>query len=173
MGHPAHRGFGGEFMRNWLNWVIPLGAVAAYAVLVGWFGPQVQAAAGGLTPFDLRPLGYNLADAQAFLTALTPAGRDIYLGPVRIDDTIFPVLFTLTLCLPIRRWALSWTLPALAYGLLDLAENMAVAVLLRAGPAVEAGQVAWASGLTQAKFASVALAVVIALWGLGVAWRAR
>lgn len=96
-------------------WALPLATVAAYAVLVGWFGPQVQAAAGGLTPFDLRVTGYGLNEAQAFLSALTPEGRAIYLGPIRVDDMIFPMLFTLTLCLPLRwRWRLFWRCGALA-----------------------------------------------------------
>ena len=158
---------------RWYLWALPLSAALAYAVLVLWFGPQVQAAAGGLTPFDLRPLGYGSDAARQFLTALTPEGRAVYLGPVRINDTVFPVLFTLTLCLPVRRWHWAWTLPALAYGLLDLAENLVVARMLRAGPEVDAGVVALASDLTQAKFAAVALAVVICLWGLWAAWRAR
>ena len=159
--------------RNWFVWVLPLATVAAYAVLVGWYGPQVQAAAGGLTPFDLRATGYGLDAARAFLTTLTPEGRAIYLGPVRVNDTIFPQLFTATLILPLRRRAWVWWLPALAYGVCDLAENWAVARLLVAGPTVEAGPVALASDLTQAKFAAVAVTVVLALWGLWAGWRAR
>ncbi len=160
-------------MRLSVNWAVPIAAALAYGVLVGWFGPQVQMAAGGLTPFDLRATGYGLDDARAFLTALTPEGRDVYLGPVRINDTIFPILFTATLILPVRRWARGWWVPALAYGVLDLAENWAVARMLVAGPGVEAGPVALASALTMAKFAAVAAAVVIGLWGLWAAWRAR
>ena len=157
---------------TWVLWALPVAAALAYGVLVLWFGPQVQAAAGGLLPFDLRVLGYGDEDARQFLTALTPGGRDIYLGPVRITDTVFPILFTLTLCLPIRRWFWAWTLPALAYGLLDLAENLAVATLLRTGPEVGSGPVALASALTVSKFAAVVVAVVITVWGLWRAWRA-
>jgi hypothetical protein len=158
---------------TWYVWALPLATALAYGVLVLWFGPQVQAAAGGLMPFDLRPMGYDLDAARLFLTTLTSEGRDVYLVPVRINDTIFPILFTLTLCLPVRRWTWAWTIPALAYGLLDLAENMAVATLLRTGPEVGSGPVALASALTQAKFAASVVAVGIALWGLWLAWRAR
>ena len=160
-------------MPRWINWALPVVTALVYAVLVGWFGPRVQAAAGGLLPFDLRAAGYGTQAARDFLTALTPAGRALYLGPVRINDTIFPVLFTLTLCLPLRGWLWPWFVPALGYGLLDLAENIAVARLLRAGPQVAAGPVAVASALTMAKFAVVAVAVVLALWALWTRWRAR
>jgi hypothetical protein len=158
---------------TWYLWALPVATAIAYGVLVLWFGPQVQAAAGGLTPFDLRPLGYDAEAARTFLSALTPEGRDVYLGPVRMTDTVFPVLFTLTLCLPLRRWHWGWALPALAYGLLDLAENMAVATVLKAGPEVGQGAVALASSLTQAKFVAVLLATAIAGWAIWRAWRAR
>ena len=159
--------------QNWYLWVLPLSAALSYAVLVLWFGPQVQAAAGGLLPFDLRALGYGPEEARIFLATLTPEGRDVYLGPVRINDTVFPVLFTLTLCLPVRRWNWAWTLPALAYGLLDLADNLVVARMLQAGPEVGDGTIALASALTQGKFAAVVVAVVISLYGLWQAWRRR
>jgi hypothetical protein len=160
-------------MPRWVNLALPLVTLASYVLLAGIFGPRISAAAGGLLPFDLRALGYDAGAARAFLTALTPEGRDLYLGPVRVNDTVFPILFTLTLCLPLRGWGWLWFLPALAYGLLDLAENMAVAVLLSAGPEVAAGQVALASGLTMAKFAAAVLAIVLALVALVAKWRAR
>ncbi len=50
---------------------------------------------------------------------------------------------------------------------------MEVAVLLRAGQEVAAGQVALASGLTMAKFAAAVLAIVLALVALVAKWRAR
>ena len=160
-------------MPRWINWALPIAAALSYAVLVGWYGRQVQAAAGGLMPFDLRWSGYGPAEAREFLAALTPEGRGTYLGPVRITDTLFPILFTLTLCLPLRGWSAPWFLPALAYGLLDLAENMAVARLLHAGPEVAAGPVAFASALTMAKFAALVVALGLALRGLWAKWRDR
>lgn len=160
-------------MPRWVNWLLPLATALTYGLLVGWFGPQVQAAAGGLTPFDLRATGYDAEAARSFLTALTPEGLALYLGPVRVNDTAFPVLFTLTLCLPLRGWGWLWFLPALAYGLADLAENMAVAALLRTGPTVTDGMVAMASGLTMIKFAAVAIAIMVAVLALWGRWRAR
>lgn len=160
-------------MPRWVNWLLPLVTALTYGCLVLWFGPQVQAAAGGLLPFDLRPLGYDADDARALLTALSPEGVALYLGAVRINDTIFPLLFTLALCLPLAGWGWFWFLPALAYGLLDLAENMAVAALLRTGPSVTDGMVALASGLTMAKFLAVALALLAAGLALLGKWQAR
>ncbi|MEO8242445.1 MAG: hypothetical protein ABI832_09025 [bacterium] len=155
---------------RWYLWALPVVTLAAFGVLALWFEPQVQAAAGGLLPFDLRVTGYSLAEARAFLTALTPDGLALYQGPVRATDTLVPILCTLTVCLPVRYWHWGWTLPALTYGLLDLAENLAVSILLKTGPTVEAGPVMIASTLTMAKFAAFAVAALIALWGL---WQAR
>ena len=157
-------------MSRWFTWGLPLATLLSYAVLAGWFGPQVMAAAGGLMPFDLRLTGYTLAEAQVYLQALTPAGRDLYLGPIRVNDTIFPILFALTLWLPLRGRNRLLSLPALAYGLLDLAENHAVAGLLQIGPEVRAGAVAMASMLTVTKYAVASVAIALALWGL---WRHR
>lgn len=154
-----------------VNWALPLATVASYVLLAGIFGRQLVAEAGGALPFDLRPMGYGLAEAQAYLAQLTPAGLALYLGPIRLNDTLFPLFLTATLCLPLRRRSELWFLPALAYGLFDLAENVAVARLLRAGPEVEAQAVAVASGFTQAKYASLALAVCVALFALWRAWR--
>ncbi len=153
------------------NWALPLASAASYALLVLYLAPQLSAQSAGGLPFDLRALGYSLAEAQAYLAALTPEGTALYLGPIRLNDTVFPILFTATLCLPLRRREELWFLPALAYGIFDLAENVAVARLLRAGPDVQAGAVALASGFTQAKFAAAFLAILVALYGLWRGWR--
>lgn len=140
-----------------------------YAILVIWGGGALGAQSGGAPPFDLRATGYSLAEAQAFLTALTAEGLRLYLGPIRVLDTIFPVGCTLVLAIAL--WHRSLGLPGAAraalvalaagYGAADLAENAAVAGLLRAGPqAVTAGQVATASALTVVKFVLFGLALV-------------
>lgn len=156
-----------------VNWALPLATLAAYLVMMGYYYPQLAAASGGGVPFDIRPFGYDLTEARVYLAALSPVGTALYLGAVRLNDTVFPILLTLTLCLPLRGRGQLWFLPALAYGLFDLAENVAVARLLRAGPEVEAQAVALASGFTQAKFAALAVAVLLAAVALWQAWRAR
>lgn len=153
-------------MPRWVNWVLPLAMLASYLVLVLLLTPRLLAEAGGLLPFDLRVFGYSYAEAHAYLQALSPSGAALYLGAVRLTDTIFPILLALTLCLPLSRWPAWWSLPALAYGVSDLAENWAVARLIRTGPAVDSGSVALASALTEVKFALVAVALVLAAAGL-------
>jgi hypothetical protein len=64
-------------------------------------------------------------------------------------------------------------MPALAYGLCDLAENLAVARLLQTGPDVAAQAVSLASGFSQAKVLAVIAALVLALFGTLQAWRDR
>ena len=149
-------------MPRWVNWVLPLAMLASYVVLVGVWTPQLLADAGGAMPFDMRIFGYSTAEAHAYLKALSPAGAALYLGAARMNDTIFPILLSLTLCLPLTRRPVWWALPALGYGLADLAENWAVARLIRTGPAVDSGSVALASGLTEAKFLLLALALAVA-----------
>lgn len=112
-------------------------------------------------------------EARIYLQHLSPTGTALYQGVFRLTDTIFPIVFTLTLCLPLRRRGQVWFLPALIYGLCDLAENLAVARMLLVGPEVEAQAVAQAAGFTQGKFATVIVAVVLALFGALHAWRNR
>lgn len=154
-------------MSRLLSWTLPLATVAVYAWLVLGPGAEVIRLAGGLPPFDLRPTGYDLAQARAYLAALPPEGVAVYLGPVARLDTAFPVLLGLTLLWWMRPFDRAFgavcAAAALAYVALDLLENRAVADLLRSGPfAVEADAVLRASQLTQAKFAAVALAAVLA-----------
>jgi hypothetical protein len=157
-------------MRNRASWFVAAATAASYGVLVLWLAPQLAAQSHGMLPFDLRIAGYDMAVTTRYLAALTPEGRALYLGPIRVNDTIFPVLMTLLLLVPLRRWrgvGLVWCLPALAYGVLDLAENAAVARILRAEALAE-GQVLLASALTQAKFLAFIGAAVVALWATWV-----
>ena len=154
-------------------WARPLATLAACGVLVGYLLPQLLAEAGGALPFDLRPFGYSAMEAQVYLQNLTPAGTALYQGAARLTDTIIPILLTLTLCLPLRGRGEIWFLPALAYGLCDLAENLAVARLLHTGPEVSAQAVALASGFTEGKFATAMVAIVLALFAALQAWRNR
>jgi hypothetical protein len=156
-----------------LLWLLPLACLASYGLLVLYLAPLLSAQTGGGVPFDLRPLGYSLGEARAYLAGFTPSGTALYLGPIRLNDTVFPILFTVTLCLPLGGRGQIWFLPALAYGISDLAENLAVARLLRVGPEVQAEAVALASGFTQAKFLALTVAIVLALAALWRAWRHR
>lgn len=162
-----------------LSVLLPLATLAVYFWLV--LGPtrELMILAEGLSPPDLRLLGYDLPAIRVWLIALSPEGAALYLGPAATLDTLLPLLMGLTLLWwsrPVPGRA-GWLFPAicavaaLAYMALDLAENAAVAVMVRAGPyAIDAGQVVLASNLTQAKFAAFALALVLAARQV---WRRR
>jgi len=160
--------------------------IAATALAFGGqvliYGPQLRAAAGGLAPFDLRIGGYGAGAANDYLAALSGAGKTLYLGPVRLLDTLFPMLMAGVLLLPLGRRAwrglaqglrVALGLPALAYGLCDLGENAAISRLLRADLPVDPEAVRLASLLTQAKFLTFGLAVLVALALLGLKRRGR
>ncbi|MEW9919586.1 hypothetical protein AB2B41_08230 [Marimonas sp. MJW-29] len=130
----------------------------------------------GMDPFDSRLTGYTGDEARLYLAALAEAGSiETYLGLFRQLDTIFPVLLALTflgaiwlgtrgLPLPLR---LVLGLAPVAYLWADLGENARVAMMLRAGPAVDDATVAAASFFTRVKWSCLALSamVILATWG--------
>ena len=106
-----------------------------YGAMALWTLPAITAAADGMAPFDLRLFGYSYTEAHAFLSALSPEGRDIYLGPQQFLDRIFPGAMALTLCLIFNRLqagpgALFGAGLALMGAIADYFENMAIARLL-------------------------------------------
>lgn len=160
-------------MTRAVAWLLPLATAGVYAWLVLGPGMALQAMAGGLPPFDLRLGGYDLAAARAYLAVLPPDGVALYLGPIAVLDTLFPMLMGLTFLWwmrpPTTPFGAVAACAALAYVALDLLENRAVADLLRAGAmGVDALGVQAASTLTQAKFAAFALAAVLAVRAIWV-----
>lgn len=162
-------------------WVSFVAATLVYAAMVGWSLPRISAGAGGLLPFDMRPAGYSLDEARAFVTALSPEARGFYLSTQHLLDTLYPPLMALTLGLGL--WILSPAkttmakllplgLPVLAM-IADLAENALVRDLLAIDPAkLDAGPVMMASAATVVKslftgLAMILLLVFAGLWG----WR--
>ena len=149
--------------------------LAGVALMLVWSTPRIEA--GGLAPFDVRAGGDGADDARAFLAALTPAGRAVYLGPQRVFDTMFPAGLAGVMALAIR-WGLeplprpvarAALLVPLAYLVLDLAENAAVAGLLRAGPdTLGETAVARASAFTVWKFRLVNAALGLTALALAV-----
>lgn len=154
-----------------------LGAmVATYLAMVLWSLPKLTAVAGGLTMFDLRPGGYSFEQAHEVVLALGEAGRAFYLGPQHMLDTAYPVLMALALGMAFsrlygRKLALAG-LSGLAAGF-DLMENMAVSVMLKAGPeGLNAGMVDVASRWTVLKSGAVSAAMLALIAGLAMAtWR--
>jgi hypothetical protein len=154
----------------WL--VFAVAAAAAYGWVVLGVGPRLMAAGGGLPPFDLRPGGYDVAAAAAYLDRIGDAGRAWYAHRVIPADLAFAALFTAALGLGARLLSARWlVVPAALPGLIDLAENLALRALLTAPPGPpDPALVARASALTQAKW--VALAVSAAVLA-GLALRRR
>lgn len=137
---------------------------AVYLTMLLWSLPRLAAMAGGLPPFDLRPLGYAPDEARALLSALGTEGRAFYLGVQHRLDMVYPGLQALMLILLFRRLAPGWpgqalTVVALAGAAFDWAENAAVAGLLRAASPTDAALV-HASRMTQAKSGLVTLAML-------------
>ncbi len=113
-----------------------------YLVLTFWSLPIIETEAGGLRPFDLRSQGYDLHDAQAFLTVLSDLGRAQYKGLHRWLEIPFPMLAACALAFLVWRYtsdAPEWVRPVmwLIIGVtasFDYLENLHVARMLAAGP---------------------------------------
>jgi hypothetical protein len=153
-------------------WVCFILAAAILAAMVLYTFPTISAAAGGLTPFDLRPFGYSLEETKAFLTALTPEGRDLYLNTQQRLDTPYPILIAISLALggfliaPFRPAVMRWlpTITALPGAVFDYRENFLVARLLRSSlESLDPDLAAAASFATLAKSLCNALAVTLVL----------
>lgn len=145
-------------------WLILALALAVYAAMILWTLPEIATEAGGLAPFDLRPMGYGAEEARKFLNTLSAEGRETYLGPQRALDAVYPALLALVLVGAarglVRRGAGRLLLLLMILGgmLADYAENMLVAGLLKAGPVSDAA-IAAASRATVAKSALTGLAM--------------
>ncbi|MFK7860909.1 MAG: hypothetical protein AB8B64_18975 [Granulosicoccus sp.] len=170
-----------EAMRIGLKiyWVVVAATVTNYLTMVLWSLPLISEMAGGSVPFDMRPGGYSLDDARAFLTAITDEGRDFYLNTQQYLDWFYPTLMAITIAIPLaclvpRYWGWALAALAIAAGALDHLENSAVAVMLRVEPdALTEAMVSTASNWSLAKSISTTIALVALLLVLcikGVAW---
>lgn len=157
-------------------------AMAVYLTMILWSLPHLQQAAGGRVAFDLQPTGYKPAEARALVAALGAEGRAFYLNVQQRLDTAYPALLAVVLTLAFRLLAkgwLVWALTAIAVlaAAFDYLENMAVAVLLRAGPDMMTNaMVESASRWTRWKSAAASvafLALVVLLLRAGWIWLRR
>ena len=88
----------------------------------------------------MLPFGYSYADAQVFLTELTPEGTDFYLRVQHRFDLIYPALLAIATGWAILRLApqspARWVLVLVPIPgmLFDYLENHAVAAMLVIGP---------------------------------------
>lgn len=163
-----------------LFWISFAAAMAVYAAMVAWSLPKLTAQAGGLQPFDLRPLGYSAVEAQAFLVALPEEGKRFYLGTQHMLDSFYPPL--LALCLSLGLWLMTarWrtgarlmlAVPPVLGMICDLGENHFIAALLSASTeSINDETVAAASIATVLKsifttVAMTALLVLTIIWGV-------
>ena len=153
--------------------------IATYATMLWWSLPTVAGAAGGLVPFDMRPGGYSFAEAQEFLSALTPEGANFYVKSQQKLDLAYPALLALTLFfaiaakLPRRIGAWRWLVAgiALPVAVFDYLENHSVAQMVDAGPTgITMHLVATASQWTVSKAGASTLAMTLLL--ILLLWRA-
>lgn len=127
-------------------WLVFAAMAAVYAAMLFWTLPTITADAGGLAPFDMRPLGYSFDEAKAFLAALSEYGRLLYRHVQLFLDLLYPALLAATLILAtILLTASGWLrrlliVPAVLGMAFDYLENFSIIRMLEAG----------ADGLTEA-----------------------
>lgn len=150
------------------RWVlaIMIASIVLWAVMIFGTLAYLRQLAGGLDPFDVRPLGYGTAQARALLEALGDAGRDFYANVQLRLDTIYPATYALS------RASVVWWLtapgrlrgapiptamrflllvPSAATAGFDYAENFQIGKMLAAGPGVDASVIETASKMTLLK----------------------
>jgi len=161
-----------------LTWALFGATLTSYLLIVLWSLPLISADAAGLTPFDVRPFGYDLDAARVFLAALGEAGHAQYIGPQALLDRVFPPLLAVFSLLAFwqlysRKWAVVLGALALVVCWLDLQENVAVADLLTLGAeGIDEEVVSIAALLTMLKSAVSTVTQSALLFGAGRAlWR--
>lgn len=155
-------------------WVLFATTTAVYGAMVFWSLPRISAAADGLAPFDVRPLGYTFVQAQEFLTALTPEAAELYLDVQQRLDVAYPALLAATLFFAIAAllprslgvWRWPFALIAVPGSVFDYLENHAVSAMLAAGdkgltPALVETANRWT--VLKSGFSAIAMAILILL----------
>ena len=63
-----------------------------------FFGPltHLSRLAGGVSPFDIRPMGYSYDEAYAFLNAIGEQGRRYYANRELLLDMFYPPLYAIS-----------------------------------------------------------------------------
>jgi hypothetical protein len=154
-------------------WVVFAAALGVYLWMITGTLPAITRAAGGLMPFDLRPTGYSVDEARAFLGALSDSGRAVYLGPQHMLDLVYPALLAVVLIGAVRvlfqgAWLRAGLSGIILAGMVaDYVENAVVAQLLRSSGEAPAGMIRLANGATMVKSGLTGLAMVAVLAGLG------
>lgn len=156
-------------------WASFIACGIVYAIMLSWTLPSISAAANGLPPFDLRPFGYGVDEAVAFLGALTDEGRKLYLNVQHPLDIAYPLLLALVIGLGLvsltktksNIW--NWTMACAGIPgmLFDYRENALVREMLLADPkAVDPDLVSASSFATLLKSVFTTIALCILLFSL-------
>jgi len=112
-------------------------AAAVYTFMMAVSIPAATAAASGLPIFDMRPMGYGVTEARAFLAAITADGRSYYQHVQLVADLLYPPLlgllgaFTLAWIRRRVRFPRVLILLPLAGALFDYLENLGILLMLR------------------------------------------
>jgi hypothetical protein len=160
----------------WLVFVITL---AIYGTMLIWTLPGISADAGGLVPFDMRPMGYSPDEARSFLSALGDKGRALYLGPQAQLDLVYPAVLAIVLAGAVSVLIADWRLRGVLYifilgGMLaDYTENTFVALMLEYTEPVPDRLAGLASKATVVKSVLTGLAMTAVLVGLIIAGKKR
>ncbi len=179
---------------------VTLGAAVLVALAVNFaigaimiFGtiPRLHHLAAGQLPFDLRPGGYDPADAHSLLNALGDRGRALYSRVQLPIDMVYPATYALSRALllwwltvqgrlserpvPLLGRLSLMALPV-ATAAFDYRENAGIAAMLADGSAAGGDLIASTSIMTQAKlalgFATEVLCVVLIVIA-AMRWRRR
>ncbi|MCF6233636.1 MAG: hypothetical protein L3J36_11160 [Rhodobacteraceae bacterium] len=164
-------------------WLVFALMLTVYGAMVFWTLPAISEGAGGMMAFDLRPTGYTVAEARAFLDSLSDEARAIYLGPQRMLDMAYPALLGLVLggalwslvTYSMLRWVLIFVVGGSV--LADYYENFLVAQMLVENETASDALISNASRATIAKSAlagAAMVALLIVLTKAGITkWRAQ
>ncbi len=156
-----------------IYWLLFAVTMMLYLVMVLWSLPLIASNAGGLTPFDLRPTGYDFADVRAFLAALTPKGKSFYLGTQHWLDMFYPAMLAAVLAfgaLGLARGRWRWVayvvvVAAVVGAAFDYAENARVAgLLVQDVDALSSGDVERAAFATLLKSGLTMIAMIVLLF---------
>jgi hypothetical protein len=149
-----------------LFWVLVVVAAALYGAMMVFTAPVLIEEAGGLKPFDFRPFGYSLDEAETYLGAISEEGVSTYLGLQHQLDLAYPLVLAAMFIVGFRRFlgpvsALVLTVIAVAGAVADYSENALVSTMLT--EAATPDQIALASTATQIKSASATICFTVLL----------
>ena len=147
-------------------------AIHSYMFLVNL--PQLLAQSGGVLLFDLVPTGYDLAYAEAFLSALGEEGRWFYFSRQWALDMFYPAVYglggvvlwrwLLGVCSNSANWMNRLVLLPVLSAAVDYIENTLIAVMLLCFPDVSGVVVRWASFATTCKYLLLMLFLLSVFW---------